>query len=286
MVATEPAPVEGERVRVVCITPAGRQRYMRLLAPYVLSDPRVDEWQVWLNTVDLGDRAWLARLRQHAKVRLIEPPSLRPNGGWTIGQFWPYCADENTIYVRLDDDVVWLEKDFFANLVAARERNRDAFLVSAMVINNALCSYLLQFTGKLVFSEYLMARCMDPVAWQSADFARTLHLWAVKEIEAGELPFRFGDYPVAMARLSINAICYFGRDVAPYADRIGPEEEEFVSCVLPTLLHKSNIITTDAWCAHFAFFPQREQLDRSEVLDAYTRLLVARFAASQVGASQ
>ena len=57
-------------------------------------------------------------------------------------------------------------------------------------------------------------------------------------------------------------------------------------CVLPTLLHKSNVITTDAWCAHFAFFPQREQLDRSEVLDAYTRLLVARFAASEAGVSR
>jgi hypothetical protein len=235
---------------------------MRILAPYVLSDERVDEWQIWLNTADLGDRAWLARLREHPKVRLIEPPSeRRPNGGRTIGPFWRYSADEGTIYVRLDDDIVWLEKDFFANLVAARVRHPDAFLVSAMVINNALCSYLLQFTGKLVLTEYLSARCKDPISWKSADFARALHLWAAGSIEAGEIPWRFGDYPVALTRLSINAICYFGKDVAPFADRIGPEEEEFVSCVLPTLLHKSNVITSDAWCAHFAYFPQREQLE-------------------------
>ncbi len=273
-------------MKVVCVTPAGRQRYMRLLAPYVLADPRVDEWQVWLNTVDLGDRAWLARLSQHAKVRLIEPPAERPDGGRTIGQFWPYCADENTIYVRLDDDIVWLEKDFVANLVAARERNPAPFLVSAMVINNALCTYLLQFTGKVTFSEYLTARCTDPISWQSADFARTLHLWAVKAIAAGDIPFRFGDYPAAMTRMSINAICYFGKDVAPYADRIGPEEEEFVSCVLPTLLHKSNLITSDAWCAHFSFFPQREQLDKSEVLEAYVRLLLTRFATGEAAVSR
>jgi hypothetical protein len=272
-------------VKVVCITPAGRQRYMRLLAPYVLSDPRVDEWQVWLNTLDLGDRAWLKRLGQHAKVRLIEPPKLRPNGGYTIGQFWPNCADENTIYVRLDDDVVWLEKDFFSKLVAARERNRDAFLVSAMVINNALCTYLLQFTGKLAFTEYLSAYCMDPVSWRSADFARMLHGWAIKAIAAGEIPHRFGDFPTAMTRLSINAICYFGRDVAPYIDRIGPEEEEFVSCVLPTMLHKTNVITSDAWCAHFAFYPQREELDKSGLLEEYVRLLLARFTAGETAVS-
>ncbi|MGH9807800.1 MAG: hypothetical protein ACRD9W_11165 [Terriglobia bacterium] len=265
-------------MKVVCVTPAGRQKYMSILAPYVLSDERVDEWQIWLNTVDLSDLSWLARLRQYAKVRLIEPPAERPAGFRTIGQFWRYCADENTIYVRLDDDIVWLEKDFFANLVAARERHPHAFLVSAMVLNNALCSYLLQLTGKVKFTEYLSARCMDPISWASADFARDLHVWAIKCIGEGTLPWRFGDCPVAMARLPINAICYFGRDIAPYAERIGPEEEEFVSCVLPTLLQKTNVITSDAWCAHFAFHLQREQLDKSGVLDAYARLMLARFA--------
>lgn len=272
-------------MRVVCITPAGRQRYMRLLAPYVLSDPRVDEWQVWVNTLDLGDRTWLARLGRHAKVRLIEAPKERPNGGYTIGQFWPYCADENTIYVRLDDDVVWLERDFFSRLVAVRERNPDPFLVSAMVINNALCTYLLQFTGQLAFTEYLSATCMHPISWRSADFARTLHLWALKSIEAGNIPFRFGDFPAALGRLSINAICYFGRDVAPYVDRIGPEEEEVVSCVLPTLLHKTNLITSEAWCAHFAFFTQREELDKSGLLEAYAQLLLGRFKAGETAVS-
>ena len=272
-------------MKVVCVTPAGRQRYMSILAPYVLADGLVQEWQIWLNTADAGDIAWLAKLGRHPKVRVIDPPVERPNGGRTIGQFWRYCADEDAIYVRLDDDVVWLEQDFFANLVAARERNPDAFLVSAMVINNALCTYLLQFTGSLVFTEYLTASCMDPVSWRSADFARDLHLWAIKAIGSGKLPWRFGDYPVAMNRLSINAICFFGKDVAPYADRIGPEEEEFVSCVLPTLLHKSNIITSDAWCAHFAFYPQREQLDKSGVLDAYNNLMLTRFATGEAPAS-
>jgi hypothetical protein len=271
-------------VKVVCVTPAGRQRYMSILAPYVLSNGLVDEWQIWLNTVDQGDLAFLAKLGQHPKVRVIEPPVERPNGGRTIGQFWRYCADDDAIYVRLDDDVVWLEKDFFANLVAARQRHQDAFLVSAMAINSALCSYILEFTGTLVFTEYLSASCMDPVSWRSADFARNLHLWAVKGIEAGRVPWRFGDYPVAMNRLSINAICYFGRDVAPYVDKVGPEEEEFVSCVLPTIQRRINIITSDAWCAHFAFYPQREQLDGSGLLDAYRNLMLSRFTAREARA--
>jgi len=264
-------------MRIVCVTPAGRRRYMSILAPYVLSDPTVGEWQIWLNTVDAGDLAWLATLGGHPKVRLIEPPSERPNGGTTIGQFWRFCADDDAIYVRLDDDVVWLERDFFARLVDARMRHPQAFLVSAMVVNNAHCSYVLQISGVVKFTDYFQAQCMSSIAWRDADFAEKLHGWAINKIESGQLPWRVGDHPVAMSRLSINAICYFGRDAKPFVDKIGPEEEEFVSCVLPTTLHRTNMITSDAWCAHFSYYPQRDHLDRTPLLESYRKLMLARF---------
>lgn len=267
-------------MRVVCITPAGRRRYMSVLAPYVLTDPVVTEWQIWLNTVDAADLAWLATLGTHPKVRLIEAPVERPNGGTTIGQFWRYCADDDAIYVRLDDDIVWLEQDFFTRLVEARRRHPGAFLVSALVINNALSSYVLQISGAVKFTEYFQARCESPVAWQNADFAEKLHRWAIAGIGSGRLPWRTGDFPTAMSRLSINAICYFGRDAKPFVDRIGPEEEEFVSCLLPTTLRRHNIITSDAWCAHFAYFTQRDHLDKTDLLDAYRALMQTRFGSA------
>ena len=85
-----------------------------------------------------------------------------------------------------------------------------------------------------------------------------------------------------MSRLSINAICFFGRDVKPFIDKIGPEEEEFVSCILPATLRRTNVITSDAWCAHFAYYPQREHLDSTPLLEAYRKLMRARFGSAAV----
>ena len=33
--------------KVVCVTPAGRRRYMKILAPYVIRSMVVDRWDIW-----------------------------------------------------------------------------------------------------------------------------------------------------------------------------------------------------------------------------------------------
>src|SRR5689334_19608767 len=109
--------------RVVCVTPAGRRRYMKLLVPQVLASPIVDRYDVWLNTNTAGDLAFLRQLPEldrtrPDRVRLIaQPDNLLP--GWdAIAGFHRLAQDADTIYVRLDDDVVWLEPGFFETLLA------------------------------------------------------------------------------------------------------------------------------------------------------------------------
>jgi hypothetical protein len=254
---------------------------MRILAPYVLSDPAIDEWQIWLNTNNPEDLAWLRKLGSNAKVRLIEPPSQQPDGIRSINQFWQFCDDPASVYIRLDDDIVWLEKEFFQNLIQNRYMDSRSFLVSAMVINNAMCTYLLQLDGLVKAENYLPAYCMDPMTWKSGEFAEQLHEWALRAIPAGILPRRFGTYPIALCRFSINAICFFGRDIQPILNKIEGDEEEFISCIIPTYLHKANLITTDAWCSHFSFGPQSSHLAGTNILDRYNRIMLERFAGTE-----
>ena len=58
--------------RVVCVTPAGRRRYMKLLAPLVLACDLVDRYDIWVNTSDAGDLAFFEGLaRLDDRVRLV-----------------------------------------------------------------------------------------------------------------------------------------------------------------------------------------------------------------------
>lgn len=264
------------RHRVLVVTPAGRERYLRPLAAHVLTEPLVDEWQVWVNTSNAGDLAFLRDLAAlHPKVRLVAPPCEPPNGTATIGQFFRTAIDGDAIYVRMDDDLVWLEPGFFARFLAERVADREPLFLYPLIVNNAICSWLLKTLRKLDIQAPLQPWCLDPVGWRSHELAEALHRWFLARVRAGTLDaLRFPRIPVSLSRVSINCIAWFGADLAPMRGEFpaGVDEEEFASVTLPLLLGRVNRITGQAIAAHFAFFPQREHLDGTDLLAQYTAL--------------
>jgi hypothetical protein len=268
--------------RVVCVTPAGRRRYMKLLVPQILASPIVDRYDVWVNTDDAGDLAFLRRLPEldlphPERVRLIaQPDNLAPDWG-AIAGFHRLAQDEDTIYVRLDDDVVWLEPGFFETLLAFRIANPRYFLVMPLIINNAVCTHLLRTLGKIASSHFVGAACMDPIGWRSPGFAIKLHRLFLDLLARGEAArLHCGAHEIAMNRFSINAICWFGRDFASFGGQVGAAEEEELSNLIPTRLGRANCFCTDTIAAHFAFYVQRRTLDRTDILEAYARHLATR----------
>ena len=268
-----------ERYRVIVVTPAGRQRYLRLLAAHVLASPLVDEWHLWCNTQVPDDLAFVHALAAcQPRVRVVEPPLEPPNGTATIGQFFRTAIDGDAIYVRMDDDLVWLEREFFPRFLAERVADRDPLFTFPLIINNAICSWLLKTLQRLDLQVPLRPWCLDPVGWQSHELAEALHRWFLGRIRAGTLDqLRFGRITTALARVSITCIAWFGADLRPMRGEFPPgvDEEEYASVTLPMLLGRTNRITGQAIAAHFAFHPQREHLDATDVLARYQELMPA-----------
>src|SRR6478672_13586439 len=85
--------------KIVCVTPAGRRRYLRLLIPYVLSCPKVDRYDLWLNTANNADLAFMeAVARIDDRIRLVPLHDGKTPGGPAIHTFWPTAADVDTVY--------------------------------------------------------------------------------------------------------------------------------------------------------------------------------------------
>jgi len=264
-----------DRYRVIAVTPAGRERYLRLLAAHVLSQPEIDEWHLWLNTTDPQDLAFMRELATlHVKVRLVDPPLVAPNGAATIGQFFRTTIARDAIYVRLDDDVVWLEPAFFARLLAERLADRESLFLYPLIVNNAVCTWLLHKHDKLRMNVRLHPWCMDHAGWQSAEVAETLHRWFLERVRAGTTDaLRFPRVTAALSRISINCISWFGADLAAIGGEFpATDEEEFASVELPMRLGLVNRVSGQAICAHFAFYPQREHMDRTDILEQYRAL--------------
>lgn len=265
--------------KIVCVTPAGRRRYMQYLIPQIVACNIVDRYDIWVNTMNKEDIFFFQMLaNQYAKIRLVYQPEGVINGNLSINAFWKLCDEIDAIYVRLDDDIVWIEPSFFEKIVNFRIEHPEYFLVAPLVINNALSTYILQVNDKIKLNTYYGASCTHPILWKSGDFAYQLHDWFIENYLK---PLKYSELycpstPIGINRFSINSVCWFGRQMTQFASVKG-DEEEYVSVLRPTQLGLSNCIVGDVLIAHFAFFPQRKALDKGNILNRYGDFLFSEW---------
>lgn len=259
--------------KIVCVTAAGRRRYMQYLVPQVLASPIVDRYDIWVHTMDLCDIEFFKSLESHfsQKVRLVWQPEHTINGLSSINSFYRECVDEQSIYIKLDDDILWMDPDFFEDIVKFRVSHPEYLFISPLVINNAKSTYILQVREKLILSQYQDANSFGSNTWQSPDFALELHNWFFQNyLKTGQYPELYcGSIPIGITRFSINCIVWMGRDMKQNAGLVIGDDEEYLSSILPTRFGRSNCFYCDTIVVHFAFGPQRPLLDNHSILSVY-----------------
>lgn len=258
--------------KVVVTTAAGRRRYMQYLVPFIVSSSIVDRYDIWVNTNNNADIAFFRKLAEEFSViNLVWQPEGIVNGNSSINSFYRQCIDEDTIYFKIDDDIIWMQPGLIEEMVKFRIDNPDYFLVTPLVINNSLSTYLLQIEKKIQLDKYYSSISSHPVLWGSGDFAYELHTWFLNSYLRNKKwnELHLGKKEMGMTRFSINAILWFGKDLSKINGLIPGDDEEFMSCTYPSLLGKSNAWNGDTIAAHFAFFTQREVLDNAHILEQY-----------------
>ena len=262
--------------KIVVNTAAGRRRYMQYLFPFIVSSDIVDRYDIWINTHNGADIEFFKQIaKQYPIVNLVWQPDGIVNGNSTINAFYKTCIEPDTIYFKLDDDIVWMEPGLIEKMVAFRIDNPKYFLVSPLVINNSLSTYLLQLHDKIQLDQYYNSSASHPVLWESGKFASELHNWFIenylKTSKWDEL--HIGKKEMGMTRFSINSILWFGDEMRRFKGLVPGDDEEFLSCIYPTKNGMSNAWNGDAIVSHFAFFTQREQLDKQRILERYGDIL-------------
>jgi hypothetical protein len=264
---------------VVCVTPAGRRRYLEVLLPYMVSNHKlsvIDRWDLWVNTGDARDIAWMRQIEQdHPFIKMVYSNSpfnpQFPTG--SIGRFFSNCHDDHTVYIRLDDDIVYLHPECLKELVRTRLENRVPFMVYANCINNSICTHIHQRLGALSLESGLTTYdCLCRTSWVSGEFAFLNHSEFLEHLRERDLNrYLFSQWlnwePI---RMSINCICWLGDDLK--GTDIGPNEEEELSVTLPRKFNRPTMICGSALCSHYAYSPQRGFLDRTPLLSMYKQV--------------
>jgi len=266
----------GQTYKVVICTPAGRKKYLDIFKHFIyrkIKNGVVENWQLWMNTVDEEDGNYLTSMEaENPKVkiyRLGEPitPTWETYNALQTHKFFVNTHDDDTIYIRFDDDIIWCADDAIEKICKARIDNPDAFLIYPNIINSTICNSWHQDNGALSEEAGSVRRYtkadpdyayLDPFNYSDGRFADHIHEtfkqhYLKGTLSAYYLPSRtLSDYE----RFSICCICWFGKDKL----RPGYIEEPQLAYQIPEELGRPNFFCGDALMVHAAYHTQRKYL--------------------------
>ena len=122
---------------------AGRRRYMNILSRYIddlYKRKLIDEIHIWDYTRTQEDEEWLNE-RWPNNIMSVKDKS-------TYKEYYQYYTrerypEEDTILIKCDDDIVYIDVVKFQKFIELRPRDVDSLFVSPFVINNHVCTSLL-----------------------------------------------------------------------------------------------------------------------------------------------
>ena len=88
-----------------------------------------------------------------------------------IRRFWRKDCEKNKVYLRVDDDTVWMSPDFVDKMYEARIKNIQPIFIFANIINNAIIGYLHQRAGNFIYKDPIAYHCQGN-GWKNKEIAK------------------------------------------------------------------------------------------------------------------
>ena len=238
-----------DKVIITCF--AGRKEYLQIQSKYII---KILELYDFVESYDIWDFAWseedslflLELSKEHPKINIKYSPNygIAERGGevaskqfaYFFSQAYDYDTYKDHTFIKIDDDVLYVDFLNFQHLIHTRQQYPEYFLVSANVINSDLS-------------------IIDPTAIH-LDFLNNFKDPNLEEVHSSVTGIEYSN----RFRLSINFCSWLGRDiphiVSEFSNGIGADDEWRLCHVIPLKLNRNNLILKDYKVAHFSFGTQ------------------------------
>lgn len=257
----------------------------------------VDEHHLWVNTRNEVDLAELEERDKDDRVRLIrsdkpgyfDKSGTPENGyvGYMIAPFFEYCVEPDTVYIRIDDDVCFIDTEAFADFVQFRIDHPEYFLVYPVIVNNCMDFRVYPEDHPFRSSEY-----DEEAQWRPHGGQIGLHLHNVffdHYPDLSGLKFKNDGVRGEDQIASVNCISWLGEEFAKFEGKVALEpsgyvkEEDWLIRTKPNRIGKTNCVFGGCIVCHYSFAHQRAphhnhfgpglDLDTTDVYDRYLRLI-------------
>lgn len=268
-----------DNYKVKIYIPGGRKQYMELLLPQLFRNNGfecVDEIMILNNTRNDSDKEYINNLNGTNKIIVYGSPN-STDSFECIYDFYQNTCNEDTIYIKIDDDIVFIDDNLIETILKAKITKTDSFLIFPITINNAFSNCVLKHFDR----EYVdLPDIPQPSEYQDcqSDYLYQNNEGAVKchrnffETYPNLDKYMFNDcYSFINSRMSINCICYFGRDFKKIFDDGYDlcDDEQVLTMLYPQMYNKFNYLIGTALCCHYSFGPQHLNDD---LLEGYRKI--------------
>lgn len=272
-------------MKTIIVTPAGRERYLKILYKHLLVQKKeFFQWHLWLNTTDKNDIEYCKKLEEQNDWIKTFDLTENFNGNLSICNFFKHSTDSDTIYIRFDDDIVYLEPNFIKKFTEERIKNKKPFFIFPLIINNGNIGHHLQKNNKVWFPinlTYAMD-CLNEL-WRDASLGEKMHRDFIIDIK-NNLTSKYYIKDIIIDeyhRHSINCISWFGETVKEIVEKneqsVYKDEEQFISVIYPQTTENPNVIVGNVICSHFAFQTQRDHMDKTNLLLEYDEICTKNY---------
>jgi glycosyltransferase involved in cell wall biosynthesis len=189
----------------------------------------------------------------------------------------------DTVIIKCDDDIVYIDTDAFAGFLARRRALREPLLAFPNIINNGVCADLQQQLDGLLPAppaaerfQMLKAGC-EPIVY-SGGLGQAVHRHFLDTLPEARAKLAALADPVwhlpINHRISINFFAILAADLDTLAMISGKDDEHELTQQLPGRVRRGHYVDRSMLVSHLGFGPQRRTgLDEPGLLAAYAALV-------------
>jgi hypothetical protein len=302
-------------MKLVLVTFGGKKQHLEILFSYIIKYKKyIDEYKIFVATTIRDDIDYMTNF-QKANSDFVKLEYYKENETIILdnkNKIWDYaysiCQEDNSIYLKLDDDIVYVDETLFTDFIKYRE-NSNAPLLFPVMINNCYFSNI--FTEKNIFNSSLKGNMLStwqdtynrikpfvestknnnlkigkitdtnevlcPIAWGNLDFCVNLHNTFIDKLKQNKQCEFILDNHVVPHKFPVSICCcsWKGKDLKEIINIAGKvfDDEPWWTIWMPTWLNKDNEVYGKTIVAHYSYYRQRELgLDKTDILQKYKSL--------------
>lgn len=299
-------------MKLVLITFGGRKSNLEILFNYIIKYRKyINTYYLYVATAIQSDIDYMESLT--TKYEFVKTIYTYKDGKRVLDDkclIWDLaysnCQDHDTVYIKLDDDIVFLEESLFTDFVKFRIENPDAPLIYPVMINNIIISWKLQERGiinpsvksrigdlwPIAFKnikEYIQTtpghvfgiqtkldqdNLLCPIAWGTLKYCYDLHNQFINDIASDNISkYKSDNWCLENSEpASICCVSWLGSGLKSYVEKYGPvsKDEQWWSVFVPTWSGNPNVVYGNTIVSHYSYYRQRELgLDSTDILPRY-----------------